>query len=471
MAAPVVSSNSPSAGFISWTATRIVFAGNSYPIPAGSTNKRFTYWRLTGSTPGVYTQATDTLAGGTSNVISTDVLPDSTAFDGLTDTMLFLNKSGVAVLAPSATTVDGSLIVSGSILTDAIGANQIVSTHIAANEVKTVNLATDSVLAGKIKAGEINTNHLSSGVVTASKLSIGSFTDNLAPNPYFEDWPVANPMPERWNLSTATGYTGATVTRETASGSVVAGTVTLGLTAAAGLQAAIFSDAVPVVAGRDIYLGVYYAGTGAALAGGLLVGFYFFDSTGALITSQSTNEDITGGNTLQQAQYVGVAPAGAVTMQPLIVTSSTTKVLLDNVEMAYRMQGVMIQDGAISATQINSNAVTADKLEATLVLTTDLTTRSLNANGDPSGSGLDILGGPSGGLYTYDANGTARVEMPVDPTLPDTFRGNAEVDNLTVNVGATLPATSLAQSAVFSLQTSVQAPWAAAYGDDYLLHH
>lgn len=44
MALPVVSSNSPSSGYISWTGFNIQYGGQEYEILAGNTNKKFAWW-------------------------------------------------------------------------------------------------------------------------------------------------------------------------------------------------------------------------------------------------------------------------------------------------------------------------------------------------------------------------------------------------------------------------------------------
>jgi len=90
--------------------------------------------------------------------------------------LVFLNKNGIHVTVPTTTVIDGSLIVSESILTDALSANCVTGVKILAGAVIAEKLAADSVIAVKIKAGEIGTDHLAASVVTAAKMAVGTIT-------------------------------------------------------------------------------------------------------------------------------------------------------------------------------------------------------------------------------------------------------------------------------------------------------
>lgn len=110
MSGPVLTANSPSAGYISWTAFHIQYLGVSYAIPAGNTANKYTWWPFNGGLGGP--------------LQSTDTFPTTLTDD---DLLLFLNKNGVGVNAQTATVIDGSLIVPESILAEAIAAKSITA--------------------------------------------------------------------------------------------------------------------------------------------------------------------------------------------------------------------------------------------------------------------------------------------------------------------------------------------------------
>jgi hypothetical protein len=157
VAAPALTANSPSAGFISWTAFNIQYLGVSYAISAGNTNKKFTYWLFNNG------------AGGP--LQSSDTLPSTLTDD---DLLLFLNRTGIPVNAQAADVLYGDLMVPGSILTTALGAH----------------------------------------VVTADKISVGQQTASVFANANFEDVDTSGAL-VGWGTWWQT--TGSTLTPETAS--------------------------------------------------------------------------------------------------------------------------------------------------------------------------------------------------------------------------------------------------------------
>jgi hypothetical protein len=158
MAPPILSANSPVPGSISWTAFRIAYKGKTYPVAAGSTAQKYTWWPYNGGAGGALQFS------ATTPVITTD------------DCLLFLNKNGIPVAVPTAQGIDGSLIVSGSILADAIGAGQINATHIQAGTVTTDKLAAGLITADKIASGAITTGALAADAITGKTITGGSIT-------------------------------------------------------------------------------------------------------------------------------------------------------------------------------------------------------------------------------------------------------------------------------------------------------
>lgn len=123
---PVLTSNSPSSGFISWSSFTMVYQGVAYTIAAGNTNQPYAYWVYGGTT--LTTSAT---------------LPALT----VNDCLILLNKSGVAFNAQATQAIDGSLIVNGSIGTNQLAANSITATQISAGAINGQTI-TGAVLIG-----------------------------------------------------------------------------------------------------------------------------------------------------------------------------------------------------------------------------------------------------------------------------------------------------------------------------------
>lgn len=132
MAVPAISNNTPSAGHISWAAFTIQLNGVAYSVPAASTDQRWVWWEFRNGAP---------------VVMSGPEVP-STLIDE--DLVLFANKNGIGFRVQSANFIDGELLVDGSILASAIGANQIVTEHMAAG---TIN--GDRIMAGTIESSKV----------------------------------------------------------------------------------------------------------------------------------------------------------------------------------------------------------------------------------------------------------------------------------------------------------------------------
>lgn len=108
--------DTPTTGSIAWDAFTIEYLGVDYSIAAGNTTDTYVWWLYNGG------------AGGP---LSTDtVFPSSLTAD---DLVLFLNKNGVPVNVQMASTVDGSLIVPESILTQSLAAGAVTTDKLDAN--------------------------------------------------------------------------------------------------------------------------------------------------------------------------------------------------------------------------------------------------------------------------------------------------------------------------------------------------
>lgn len=277
-------------------------------------------------------------------VLSRTAIPNELGPD---DQLLFLNKSGIGIFAESTNVLDGSLLVTGSVLADGIGANQITAVKIRSTTLETRHFKADQIEGNAIKANQISANHIIAGAISAEKLSIGAMSSNLCPNPFFEDWLVGATMPQKWAQIGGTGFSG-TITRETAL--TLSGSISLSMTAAASNTAAITpTDYIPVIPDVSVFATGYYAGiqTSGVITNGAAIAIYYYDASYAYISSGSQQQDITGNSTIQAVQYVGTSPSNAKYMRPVLLSSSTQKVYWDNIEIGNRIVGVSIADGAI----------------------------------------------------------------------------------------------------------------------------
>ncbi len=151
--------NTPSLGYIAWSGVHIVYKGVDYAVADGNTNKKYVWWD--------YTYPTLFQTG--------DMLPALTD----DDVLVFFNKNGTHLTVPKATVVDGGLIVSESILADALAANSVTGVKILAGSISADKIAAGAVGAEKIAAGSIASEHIAAAGITADKITSGRLLAGL----------------------------------------------------------------------------------------------------------------------------------------------------------------------------------------------------------------------------------------------------------------------------------------------------
>lgn len=155
-----IQDNTPSAGYISWSSLHITYLGTTYSVANGNTNKRYAWWAY--NNPTVLTVS--------------DALPTLTD----DDVLLFYNKNGIHMTIPTATVIDGGLIVSESIMAPAIAANAITTDKIEANAITTEKIEAGAITTTQIAAYAITTSLLAVDAVGASNISAGAIeTDKI----------------------------------------------------------------------------------------------------------------------------------------------------------------------------------------------------------------------------------------------------------------------------------------------------
>ena len=146
----VIKHNDPSPGYVSWSNMNMAYNGTTYAIANGNSNMIFIYWLLS----------------------SPYVMQTSNTFPTLahTDVVVILNKSGTALLVPGSTILDGSLIVPGTILADALSANSVTSAKILAGSIQSTHISTGAVVADSIAAGAIGAAAIAAGAVISDHI-------------------------------------------------------------------------------------------------------------------------------------------------------------------------------------------------------------------------------------------------------------------------------------------------------------
>lgn len=382
MALPVITHNSPAAGSISWTAFTIQFGGTSYPVAAGNTARRFVYWKHNGGTP---------------SLVHTDTLPADLAPE---DLLLFLNRGGIGLLAPATDVIDGSLIVSGTILGDALAANTIDGDRIKGNTITGNLIAANAVTGDKIAANSI----------TASKLSIGAVADSSVVNGSFEDGV------EGWGLGTPTG-TEMAGTADIVTGVASSGAFALRITRSTGVTTVtqLEVDAIPVTAaaGRTWYISAT-VGAGATINSAFALRAYWLAANKTTVVATATiatGQQLT--TTWRRVEGVAAPPATARYLRVGLVNMAATNgaaIYVDAVEAMEVIVSAQIGDGQVTTPKLVAGAVTAEKIEADLVIRAGQRVVA----GAAAGKRAELT--PSG-LSAYSAAGTQTVRIDGEDNL------------------------------------------------------
>lgn len=165
--------NTPSPGYIAWEDVHIQYKGATYNIPDGNTDKRYVIWKY--ADPDCF--------------YGSDEFPTL----GPDDLLVFLNKNGTYAIVPKTQIVDGSLIVSDSIMTDALAANSVTAGKISAGAITADKIAANAIGAGAIAAGAVTADEIAAGVIATAHLAALAVTaDKIAANSISADKIAAN---------------------------------------------------------------------------------------------------------------------------------------------------------------------------------------------------------------------------------------------------------------------------------------
>ncbi|TYO95124.1 LamG domain-containing protein [Desulfallas thermosapovorans] len=154
----VVYDNTPQSGYIQWENLSIGYQGMMYDIADGYTNGTYVWWDF----------------DKPYELQSSNTLPELTE----DDVLVLLNKNGTHMTVPTASVVDGGLIVPESIMADAIAANAITGNKILAGSISSDKIAAGAVGAEAIAANAIAAQHIMAGAITSDHISANGIIGN-----------------------------------------------------------------------------------------------------------------------------------------------------------------------------------------------------------------------------------------------------------------------------------------------------
>jgi hypothetical protein len=494
MAVPALTANSPSAGYIAWTAFTIQYGGVAYSVGASNTNATYTAWLYNGGSPLLAVSNNAPVMSSTVNGTAAD-WAGTTPVLGSDDLLLFVNRSGVPINVQAAQLIDGDMILTGTltsanIATGGIVSNSLYTGAVQANLIQAGNIATDTITANQIAANAIGTTELSAsaviadkiaaGAITAEKLTIGSLGDNMVKNSGMEDASQANAaLPANW--TSAYESIGAPTFLWQAS---ISGNKSIGITNSTANGGAWGSDSFPVTAGQTLALSVLAKASATTGSNVYVRIFYGTNQAMTRITTTpaaATNvqwlntgtgvvTNATGGASTAYAQLVGgfiipttstiqisgasVVPATATWAQVAVYNwtgTAASTVYFDEVNVNEVILSARIANGSITANNIQANTINTGQLNANAINGMTITSNTINSaiinsttinTSTINGATFTISGQTSSNLYMSANGGDAilfRAGNAVTPTGTTISSGNAYIASESTLNGGTDP--------------------------------
>lgn len=410
MAPPVLTANSPTAGYISWTAFTIGYLGANYPVAAGNSNSHYVAWLYLGGSP---------------QIVGSNVTPVNTAADatigqwpgssgsppplGPDDLLLFINRSGVGINVQQAQIMPGDLIATGTITAANIATGTITANEIHSQTITAAQIATDTITANEINANAIGTSELAAtavtadkvaaGAITADKLTIGSVGNNLILNSTMEDADTSNALlPAKWNHFEVAG-TPVFLWQQ-----AIAGAKSIGITNTSANGGAYGSAPFPVTPGQTLFVSVQVKASATSGSNVYVRLRYYSDqgitaltATPATPTNQTAKDLTTNtvvvptasafAGTAEIAQSwvpnttntwlvsgQSVVPTGAVWAELALYnwTGTGATVYFDTAQVMPVVVSASIANGAVTANQIAANTITGSNIAGSTITGTNI---------------------------------------------------------------------------------------------------
>lgn len=245
-----VTANSPVAGSITWSAFQFSYLGITYSVTGGNTTLLYSYFiyaNRTNYVAPIVDPITGVITGATANatLVSSATLPATLTND---DCLWFINRNGIALNVQLTDIVDGSLIVTGS----------IIGTSIATRTIDASNIKANTLTAAEIKASAITTD----------VLNISTYPPSTIPNGGMEDFNPVTFVPTTWTSGWASAGAVATYSQTGAATAVFGSTSTVMAVPASSVEGlaseAAACDATSYLSGRKLVIQVAFRTTVAA---------------------------------------------------------------------------------------------------------------------------------------------------------------------------------------------------------------
>lgn len=274
-----------------------------------------------------------------------------------TATTLYVDSVTTELVSNSVRIQDGAVVAAK------VAADAITATKIQAGAVVAGKIAANAVTATELAASSVTSTKVAAGAVTAEKLSIYTvISDNLAPNGSFEEIAESNAnRAARW---TDVNGNAAQVTISIAER--FDGDRSLAIAATTAELNYVYSDRFPVTADTYYSVEAWFKASVAA-SNCVRFGIIWYTNADAFINSSNPALDsaVTTSWALASGQYQSPSTARWARLICQVDTPTVnTTVYFDAVEARVTSGAVQIQDGAIIAPKIATDAVTAVKIQA-----------------------------------------------------------------------------------------------------------
>jgi hypothetical protein len=302
-----------------------------------------------------------------------------------------LAAGAVTTTQIAANTITAGNIAAATITSAQIAAGTITANNIQANTITSGQIAANTITAGQIAAGAIGVNQLAAQAVTATKLYIGD-TTNLILDPNFSDHAY-------WSLLSA--VSGANYYQTSALGNYVNTPTYLvigeGAFSSGSANYGAGTPPIPVTANETYVFSFDACAVGGIPTFDLVIQANYVDASGAGISS--AGYAIHGTGSIQNASVTLTPPTNAASVQCYAYVNATGAGTgywcVGNMKLLRRLQGSLIVDGTITATQIAAGTITATQIMAGTIDASKIAAGTLTAAQIQAGgiTGTNIAGG------------------------------------------------------------------------------
>lgn len=351
------------------------------------------------------TIAADTITS--SKMAANSILADKIAAGAVTAGKIAAGAVTANEIAAGAVTT--AKLAAGAVTANEIAANTITGGNIAANTITGGNIAADTITAGNIAAGAVTASEIAARAVTVDKLTVADFT-TLCDNGDFEAGDIGWTKDGAFQIINSSAYRGgwcAYAFIGANSGSFAC-------------RNNLFIDVQP---GEEYMAEAWIKRSNVSAASGY-VRIRGVNASGAEVWTADGNT--TSSTAYARSVVYATVPANVAKINvELVYTagSSNSFVYFDNVKMLRRAAGELIVDGAITASKIAANAITANKILVkgtgdSIIPDSNTQDETSWTSGGPFTLGTESTS-PNGRAITINSVGQATLSNPMVPIDPN----------------------------------------------------